>query len=373
MAPGDDPNALRAQYAMTDARKAETSADYERAYGAMPQVPQEISDAMAEALKREPSAGKIASRMYRHETGRNPYYQVGEDGAVSFAETPDLRSAEIMRRALSDSSNVEYQKGSGEVGRTLKGVERGLRGALDRAAPELYAARSKWAAIEAAADAFEAGRTALGKSPDEVALLWEDLRQAGDGPANAFRAGVFSAYKARAATGAGATMPKRLANEEAREGQIIRMVFPEDDLDELLLRANRATGSANAKNRILGGSETAITAGRGQEINGGLLGLAVEGAATGDPSGVLMRAVTQAVKAIKPGLSPKEATRAAQSLVETDPEAVRRALGEGGAMNTLSNMLQRTIRGAAPIGGGIGGAAIGDTSGLLGIIGGAPR
>lgn len=326
MSDGTDPNVLRQFNAADDTLRREASADYNRVFDANAgPVSGELQGVLIDAYRRVPAAKKDLDKLARAKGDGTPFFKE-VDGKIEFTRPPNLQEAEIMRRAVKSSATREFSTGGGVVGAEYKGIERGLRGEIDAASPELADVRKKWSQIETAKEAFDEGRKALSKSPDEVEIAWSAATEKGDAAAKAYRAGLVDAYRRKGSTGSAKSLPGYLANEERKEGAILRIVFPGDDLEAMLGKAQRAADSQAAKNEILGGTQTAITEGRKDQIGSGFLQDALE-ATAGSPTAGL-RVAGQVLKGMRPGLTDKDIQQVAKMMVETNP-AVFRQMAEG--------------------------------------------
>jgi len=355
---GAEGNALKAFNMSDDAARATKGADYNRIFAQAGNVDDETTSLLVDAFRRVPSATKELDSLYRAKTGRNPFFKVTDEG-IEFTRNPTLEEAEIMRRALSTAKGKAYREGAGPLGGEIGSIERNVRNQLDDFSEELKKTRTGWSEIETARDAFDAGRKALARSPDEAAIEFEEVTRKGRQAVEAYRAGVVDAYRRKAATGANASLPRLLASEERKEGAILRTVFPQDQLEEMVARAERGARSQEASSRILHGSETAITQGRMQQVSPGLLQDGLE-AVTGSPIAAI-RLATDALKSLKRGLSPEDMQAVAKMMVESNPQAFQRAL-EGGSSDVVlriaDDVLKRastatglsTRRGAVPAG-----------------------
>lgn len=356
---GAEGNALKG-FTMDDeaARKA-AGAEFNQIFAGAGQVDDATAAQLADAYRRVPSATGDLDKLLKAQTGKTPFYRIVE-GEVVFDRNPTLEEAEIMRRAISAAAEREFKSGSGAVGSAYGDIEGGVRARIDDASTALKDVRAKWSGLERAREAFAAGQKALA-NPDAAAMEFAKYSQ-DENLLKAYRAGITHAYRQKANTGARKSLPRNLASEDTREGQILRMAAPEDNLDEILRRATNATDAQDASNIILGGSPTAITQGRIVEQGLSLAEGAID-AAGGSPI-ALLRLAGQAVKAMRPGLSPSEAAAAARLVVETDPNVVARALTDRTAMDALYNLVDRTTRTGQRAAVGAGGA----TGGLLGAI-----
>lgn len=336
--------------------KAREGAAYNSVFQNAGPLGDDAVSALKDALARVPEAGDDVKRIYTARTGKKPFFEI-EDGVVTFNRAPTLEDAEIVRRGIDSAASRQFRTGAGAVGTEYRGVEGGLRATLDQTSDQLRNTRANWSAIETAREAFEEGKKSLSRSPDEVEVLWTEVQKKGDRAVQAFRSGVAQAYRNKATTGSRKSLPRNISDEAAREGAIARIVFPEDQLDGLLQRANRATAAQDSANKIMGGSPTAITDARIAQNNSGMLADATE-AAMGNQF-AMIRLAGQALKGLQSKLSPKEVEDLARLMVETRPDVVRRAMTDSTGMQQLLRlgelMLQRT---AQPTGAVTGAAAV---------------
>lgn len=344
LAGGGDDNVMRA-VAMDDAaRRAAESAEYKRVFAGAGEVGEDVVAELQAALARVPEAGADVKRIYRARTGKTPFFEIADDGTVTFTRPPTLEDAEIVRRGIDAATNRQFASGAGAVGTEYRNVEGALRGALDNASDELRAVRAEWAKIESAAEAFKAGSSALSRHPDEVAIQFENATRLGEGAIKAFRRGVMSALRRKAGTGGANSLPANIKSDEKSIGQIVRTVFPEDELPQLLRLANRAAASNSAAGKIMGGSPTTITEGRMAETSASIVPDVID-AAAGGASG-MFRLAGQTLKLLRPDLSSREITRLAQMMVETDPNALRRAMTDTNPAQRLMVLGQNFLAGA---------------------------
>lgn len=341
MTEGSDPNVLRQFQADDAALRKEKGRDYNRVYAEAGQVSDEVAADLADAFNRVPGAAKELDTLYRAQTGNKPFFKVTDEG-IQFDRNPTLEEAEILRRGLRDNADSLFRSGSGGAGTAVRDVSEGVRNTLDDASPDLAAVRQQWSQIETAKDAFTEGRKALARSPDEVAIEFDRVSQLGDGAVKAYRAGVMDAYRRKASTGTNKSLPRLMADEERKEGAILRVVFPGDQLPELLGKAQRAAKSQEAANQILGGSQTAITQGRKGEIGGDLLADGIE-AAAGSPFAAI-RVASQVAKGLRPGLSDADIQQVARLMVESDPDAFKRAAIGTGANDAVVRVAENALK-----------------------------
>jgi hypothetical protein len=142
------------------------------------------------------------------------------------------------------------------------------------------------------------------------------------------------------ATGSRKSMMGRFADENLKEGQILRNVFPQDQLDNLLGSVNVAAGSQRAATGILGGSPTAASLQQGQRIGMNISPEEVTSALSGNVmSGY--RVLRKLVGQNTGNLTDAQSDQIARILVSQDPKLVRNALVDESAMAALQDTIKR--------------------------------
>jgi len=356
------------QVAATRASEEATRAAERSAYGALQGVPapDEALDALSDTLRRVPSAAKEVGIRLQAQTGAKPFFEVAEDGSVSFTRTPTVDEAESVRRAVANRASSLYRsEGMGAAGEAVSGVEKELRSVLDYSIPELASTRAQAAAIRANREAYTAGAKSLAGDVNEKLADFAKLQQ-GENAAEAvasFRAGLMQALEGRAATGSRQSMIRNLANPETKEGQILREVFPQDQLGEVLKRLDIASEAQAAQSFVSGGSATAETMMEAGRQGAGISQAEIAGAIGGSAVDAMSVAGKLASRFVRKELTDAERTKIAEMLVSTDPQLVRNAIvDEGGmqkfaeAVNAAFSALERAGRTtaasqAAPVGG----------------------
>lgn len=326
MAPPGDSNIIRNVTTGIDDMKAEEGAQYRNIFATADEIPDELVVELSDALKRYPAAAKDAAAIYTARTGEKPFFRFDEDiGEMVFARKPTLEEAEIIRRGLKNATDKLFSGGSGTLGAEVGSLERTVRGLLDDTSSPLKQTRARWSNIESQREAFEAGRKVLSGSAAEAEILMDEMSRKGDDVLAAFRAGAAEAYQRRAATGSAASLPGNIVNPERKEGQILGVIFPEDKLDELTGRAERAATAQETKDIVLGGSPTSITDGRIAQNNAGQMLDTVLDISSGSPSAII-RTVASMLKKTRPKLSDKDVMRLASLMVEQNPDVMRAAM-----------------------------------------------
>jgi hypothetical protein len=338
---GQEGNVLR-QFKLNDKqlKQLETEA-YSDAFGTGGVIDSTLLKSVTDALKRSPSAVKDINDIYVAQTGKKPFFSFDKNGNINFNRTPNLEDAEVIRRGIQTSVDQAYQSGRGGVGGALKEVELALRDAIDTSSRKLGDARLQAAVRRTAKDAFDDGRKVFGKTADEVSILVEELSQK-PGALSAFRAGTMDAIRNKMTTGTRTSMMANLANENSKEGLILRTIYPGDELAGILQRINTAAQSQASKNYILGGSSTAPTLLQASRTGMNISAEEISNVMTANP----VTMVTSAVNIVKKvaaqqnkNMTESQRDQVAKILVSEDPDLVRRALTDTSAMAVLQKKL----------------------------------
>lgn len=362
LAGGADDNILRAVRQSDKAARAAEDAAYAQ-FDDIPAAP-DLFEAMKDALRRVPEAGDEIKKAYRARTGTTPFFSIGEDGVVKFKRTPTVTEVEKVRRAVNNAATRAYRASETEAGDAFMDVEGALRAALNQV-EGLADVRAQASVIRGARTAFQDGRKALARSPEEISVMFEDITAKGPEAVSAFRAGVMSAYKAKAATGQQKSLMRILADPGRKEGAILRTVFPEDELPQIIDMIERAAGSQEAAGYVLQGSATASTAEQARRIGQDISVEDISSILSGSPVG-MVNAVVKAVKGMTPGLTDQQRLQVVNVLVSENPDFVRRALQDESALARLAEQINRGTtalgagvrRGAATQSGAFGGGLL---------------
>jgi hypothetical protein len=336
------PSALRAQRTSEDAAKVAERAAYAPFKDI--QAPEQVSGEVLAALQVVPEAVTEVNKIFRGLVAVTPPANGIGPANVTFTRPITIDEAERVRRAIGNAASAEYRAGFGGAGEAFSEAEKGLRGVLDVASPALGTARATAATVRGQRDAFESGQTALVGDVNEKLLEFSKITD--PQKIEAYRAGLMASLEARAATGSRQSMIRNLANPETKEGQILRAVLPQDAIDAVLNRLETARASQVTTDFILGGSPTAETtmeaARRGMDISVA----DVTGVLSGSPEAMVNVASNIASRFTR-DLTDAERARVARILVSEDPELVRRAISDEGAMAALQKRVQELTAGAA--------------------------
>jgi hypothetical protein len=341
-------NVLRFYRATKDEAQALENKAYEDVWKTGGIIGEDLLVSLKDALQRSPGAANDINTIYTAATGKKPFFSFDKEGNILFSRTPNLKDAEIIRRGIKTSIDSAYTGGKPEVGMALKPVESALRDAIDASSPKLAATRAEASQLRTAKTAFEEGKTIFNKSADEVQIMMEDMAS-NPGAVNAFRAGAMDAIRAKMTTGRAKSMMGVFNNPETKEGAVLRTIYPSDDLEGILTRIGTAAQSQVAKNRVLGGPDTASSLLQAAKIGSTITADEVANAVSGNPLAGL-RIVNKMLGESNKGMSEKDRQRVAQILISEDPDIVRKALRDESGMARLqqavaagARMLEKTV------------------------------
>lgn len=336
----DDPNVLKQMTADFDEAKRLEKEAYDPFK--IPKVSNLLQLELKEAIARVPQAGQALNKLFVARGGDAPFV-VSEAGKVTFKRTPTVEEAEIVRRVLSEVTSSEYRGGMGSVGEAIGEVESGLRRTLDVEQPNLATVREGAKTLRVAQESYKNGTSIFGKSADQIEVDFAEILKKGEGAVKAYRAGLMTAIRNKITTGSKQSVMKNLLDPERKEGKILRTVFPEDQLDEVLRKIDVAATSQAASNRILQGADTAITAqqikSQGSKIGGGEL---MEVIASPNPINI-GRVVNKFIDRTAPQLTDAERQRVINVLVSEDAAFVKNMLKDESGIAKLQEAVERLI------------------------------
>jgi hypothetical protein len=123
----------------------------------------------------------------------------------------------------------------------------------------------------------------------------------------------------------------------------LRTIYPGDELDGILTRIGTAAQSQAAKNKVLGGSDTASSIMQAARTGSTITADDLASAASGSPMAAF-RVVSKMLGDANKGMSEQDRQRVAQILISEDPEIVRKALRDESGMANLQNAVASGIR-----------------------------
>lgn len=347
IAQGLDRNIYRHMRAQDGLLRQLENAEYKQAFSTVQDAPQPVVDQMFEVISRFPSGGSKLKEAFKSETGRDPFFVVDDVGRVSFRMQPTMRDAEQLRRIVADEARSLRIAGGANatIGVNLSEAESGLRGVINQASPAIETARNNARLIRARNENYQAGKKATARTADEIEVEFNDVLNSRDpGLIQAYRLGFLENLQSRMESGNRASTVSRLTDPETKEGRIFRTIYPADLQDAALERLGVARQSQEARNRLLGGSDTAATR-RGQEREGMMsetvsTGRLAADAVRGDISAAA-NILDRAIKQFRPQLTDTQRSSIARTLLSRDPQVIRRAMTARDGLNSLQGVISQ--------------------------------
>jgi hypothetical protein len=358
-------NVRRAVGQADEAMRQLEGQQYKSAFGRGGVITQETLGAMEQGIKRSPGSGKALQEAYQAQTGKTPFFSI-KDGEVVYDRAPTLQDAEILMRGLRDLADEAFRGGRGSTGQGYKEAEKMLRAEINKASTlfergggaEGYGGvyrpvvktveqtRKEAAKLRSSRDSFDYGKTIFGQNADQVSI---DFEKVSPENVNYLRAGVMDAIRNKMATGNKLTFMKRLSDPQTKEGQILRTIYPQDELDKVLDVVGRAARSQEASGATLGGSPTAPTQMAASRIGMGLSLQEISSAMTGNPLAIFGAARKMLKSALPENLTDKQRAEVAKVLASEDPQLVLRALRDDSAFAEFAKKA-RSVTSQAPAG-----------------------
>jgi hypothetical protein len=153
-------------------------------------------------------------------------------------------------------------------------------------------------------------------------------------------------FRNKFTTGQRKSLMTTLADPESKEAKILRSVYPQDSLSDLMKKIDLASQSQKTATSVLGGSQTAPSLLQAQKVGSNVSAQEMVSAMSGDPFALLN--VTRKILSSKTqNLSEPDRERVAKILVETDPTLVRRALQDDSVMADLQRRVGQIMGGTA--------------------------
>ena len=319
--------------------KADENKAYKKVFEDAPDLNGEIIDSITEAIRRMPEAKTLLDKIYRAKGDLVPFYKITDNGAIKIVRMPTLEDAEIVRRTLAETVRSEYKGGSAQVAGSLDELQKKLRLQLDDFSAPLKNVRNKAKIYRSAKDMFDEGRKVLNKNPDEMAVMLEQMskRPTRENVAmtRSFRAGVMDALQQKLRQNP--AYINQLADPERQAHQLLRTVFPEENIETVISRIEAASKSRIAVEKIMGGSPTAP-----QQRAENVLGLGSLGArASAGDSMALLELTQKAVNKLRPGMTQPERQQLSEILVSSNSEDIRKAFFNEGGIAKLQELINR--------------------------------
>lgn len=345
LAPGMDENVIQGMRQADEVLKEMESQAYKDVFETSGDVSSGLANRLLSVYQRYPEAASQAQTLY----GRRqlvPLLATGEDGAITFARMPNLEDAEIAYRMIRDLSGREFREGAGTMGAAVGEDVAALKGAIDEFSPELASARRGASMRRGVSEAFEDGAKSLNKNVDETALLMRELQKSPE-RLQAYRAGFMSAIRDKARRTK--TTLGNLAKEDTQLGDLLRVVLPDEDIEQVVRQLDIAGQSQEIASKLprTAGSPTELLR-RERRASGMESGLDEMGRAINLDPRAIMGMLSRFVSKEAPGLSDAERMAVVDVVYSDNPSLVMDALTNQDALDRLMDMISRRLAQAAP-------------------------
>jgi len=328
-----NPDSAYATYLKGQGDTLEGSSDaYKGAYKNAEELPNEIMDDMLEGFNRIPK-GQLPDFLDNINTTAGnvvPVFKLDKAGRLIWNKKPTLEDAEEVYKHLRD-----HRTGTQGADNNLKQFAHQFKEKLNKLSPQLNEARLGFRMLKTNEEAFEQGTKSLTKNIDEIKYQFDELMaqtRSGSkdtarlalGKLKALRAGVMNAVSNKLSGRGGAAAIA--GDEDMKIPAIIRIVFPNKDMDEIIRKADIADTAQVMQNKVSaggtgGGSDSA---GRIQQQTKDV----AEGLAQGTSPVYLFakKAIDFAINKIMPQMDDKARMEVAKILYSKNPKLVEEAI-----------------------------------------------
>lgn len=339
---GADQNIIKQNTSRLAELKEEANKLYKQDW-ANDSVPQSLVSELGMIFQSAPRAFDEVQEAIQATPGAEMFFKLDDAGRVVVTGTPTIGQAEMVRRAIANRVSALYKEGKGAAAEALGDLEGTLRNIIDNISPDTQAARQTWRQMNNEGTAFDIGKSVMKAVPeiDVAQIEWEKALALGDETTKAFRLGVMSSLRRMLGGGSAAGTIKKLLDEDNAQGQLLREIFPEQDLPEMLRRLSIAKEANDAANEILGQSPTAITNALVKQQGGDmdLLDLAIDGATTLGVARMIMRMV----KKTDPSLTPDQRSEVVMLLMSQDANRIRQLLQDESGLALIQQRVNNAL------------------------------
>ena len=294
----------------------------------------ELSSGMQEelliALRAFDGGADTIRKLYKLSTvGKKTSFYDEVDGEMVLTRTPTIADAEIIYRAIRNEKDKLFRSGDSEIAPALNEAMKQLKAALNKESPKLAKVREKAYQLRQSREAYKYGSKLKNKSPQEVEAFLSDLNQQGDVLAamQSLRDGFLTQLKGSDK----ATIAREMADGNANLNKLIAMIFPEESLDEIIMKAGIAS---QAKNTKVGAPVTA-----GPQSTP-LAQEALSAAGSQGMQDLMMRLARPVIQfATMKNIKPETALEVVKIVTSQNPDLVKKALKDDNAMTQLQKLI----------------------------------
>ena len=236
----------------------EMDASYKKVWANSDEITPDMVDELLNSLRTAPEARKTITDAYlTHPDKIAPFMDANlftRTGEVKIVRMPTLEDLEIVRRELYNSARKSKIAGDTTVARNLRLSEDKLRQKIDDFSPNLKSTRAGWRHKEKLKEAYEAGQAVLRQKAEKVPSYIKQYTGTSPTKQNAeylkaFRMGALIDIKDNMFKPGYA---QRIADPLSKDHTMIRHIFPDDKIDDVLKKADNAADAIAQRQQVTG-------------------------------------------------------------------------------------------------------------------------
>ena len=260
-----------------------------------------------------------------------PFYKVQKNGSIKLIRQPTVQDAEIIYRSIRDKTDELYRSGKGNLGKAFQNVQDDLKAQLDIFSPELAAVRTDAYNLRVARDGYDYGQKLLSQKPEDLAMVLDRHKDVPN-----FMQSIRDGFLVTLKNKDQAANFRKIADDRTNLQKIIYSIFPEEDVDMIINKANVASQANAAQGYLSGqaGSPTNPMAMAAQDI---AQNSAIAGGDIAQGSRFIFKVLNDA------SIPEAEAMKIVETITQTNPDLVRTALVDANAMNALQKLVDAFI------------------------------
>ena len=333
-------------------KKAESDAYTEIFDSASGQTFQQIDDTVLALANASRNSRNVINKFFDESGLSSPFKMVGKgkNTKLKLSRPLSLEEGELVKRAFMDLKDSAMRSGNKNKAKTMSGYEKTIKNVLDEVSPELQATRKNWAMIENSVKQYDLGKKVFGKNPEEFAVEFQKLVDAGDEDAiEALRSGAASSIKLKSQSTSATGTVTKLADApmgiNQKEREILEILYPGDKIEDIIVKVNQARGSIVASNKVFGGSPTGERIASGDRVGIGQTLADVGRVVASGGTDVLATAgiVTRLFGGKKPPFTNDQYKEIARLVVTEDADLLEAAITDQTKLDALLRVFRKAI------------------------------
>jgi len=333
-------------------KKAESDAYTEIFDSASGQTFQQIDDTVLALANASRNSRNVINKFFDESGLSSPFKMVGKgkNTKLKLSRPLSLEEGELVKRAFMDLKDSAMRSGNKNKAKTMSGYEKTIKNVLDEVSPELQATRKNWAMIENSVKQYDLGKKVFGKNPEEFAVEFQKLVDAGDEDAiEALRSGAASSLKLKSQSTSATGTVTKLADApmgiNQKEREILEILYPGDKIEDIIVKVNQARGSIVASNKVFGGSPTGERIASGDRVGIGQTLADVGRVVASGGTDVLATAgiVTRLFGGKKPPFTNDQYKEIARLVVTEDADLLEAAITDQTKLDALLRAFRKAI------------------------------